>query len=124
MRMTKFLQVKKPWRMLDRVEDFRTYTGRHTVEAYRAYYITKLLKQQYNVHNKYLKQVNSLFFKLFLKNNFRLNLQLQPYQLFMYPYFQSFKAVYLKDTVFFLNYLPKMLIKVLLLLKITLTLNF
>jgi hypothetical protein len=100
----KFLQVKKPWHILDSIEDFRTYTGRQTVDAYYMYYLTKLFKQQYNVNNRYIKQLQYLFFKKIYRNNFRGNLQLQPYQITMYPYYQALKGVYLKDTIFHVQY--------------------
>jgi hypothetical protein len=100
----KFLQVRKPWHILDSIEDFRTYTGRQTVDAYYMYYLTKLFKQQYNVNNRYIKQLQYLFFKKIFRNNFRNNLQLQPYQITMYPYYQALKGVYLKDTAFYSQY--------------------
>lgn len=100
MKKMTYLQVKKPWRMLDNSEGFRTYTGRQTVDAYYAYYLTKLFKQQHNVNNRYMKHMYYLILKSFIRSHFRRNLQVQPYQLVMYPFYQVFKPVYLKDTVF------------------------
>ncbi len=100
MNKTQYLQIKKPWRIFGSIEDFRLFTGRRTAETYHEYYLKRILKQQFNVNSKYAKQAYYMYLKKVLRSFFRYELQLQPYHVNLYPYYQTLKGVYLRDTIF------------------------